>query len=118
MSLDIGSFFGSSNSIKYYLPHHAVINSSSSTTKLRVVSDDYSGTERNLSLNSILSVGLELQLYKRDLCQILLSFRFPKVVFKADVAKMYRQVLIDSEDQNFQRIVWIYNPSDEIASTN
>ncbi|GFY31593.1 uncharacterized protein TNCV_4199051 [Trichonephila clavipes] len=32
--------------------------------------------------------------------------RLNEIAFSADIQQMYRQILIDQEDQNFQRIVW------------
>ncbi|GFS73653.1 DUF5641 domain-containing protein [Trichonephila clavipes] len=41
-----------------------------------------------------------------DLFTILVKFRLNEIAFSADIQQMYRQILIDQEDQNFQRIVW------------
>ncbi|GFX38786.1 uncharacterized protein TNCV_4748561 [Trichonephila clavipes] len=40
-----------------------------------------------------------------DLFTILVKFRLNEIAFSADIQQMYRQILID-QDQNFQRIVW------------
>lgn len=87
---------------QYFLPHHAVIKPSSTTTKLRVVFDGSCKTTTGTSLNSVLGVGPKLQ---RDIFEILLNFRFPEIVFSADIEKMYRQILVSDEDQNFQQII-------------
>jgi hypothetical protein len=96
---------------QYFLPHHAVIKPSSTTTKLRVVFDASCKTSSGASLNSVLGVGPKLQ---RDVFEILLSFRYPEIVFTADVEKMYRQILVSEEDQNYQQILWRYNNNEEI----
>lgn len=86
-----------------YLPHHPVLKDSSTTTKLRVVFDASCFTESGYSLNNILRVGPTVQ---RDLFFIILRFRSYAVALSADIEKMYRQVMIDPEDQPLQRILW------------
>ncbi|GFX71743.1 uncharacterized protein TNCV_4131891 [Trichonephila clavipes] len=87
-----------------FLPHHAVIKPSSPTTKLRVVFDASCKTTNGTSLNSLLGVGPKLQ---RDSFEILLNFRIPRIVFTADIEKMYRQILVADEDQKYQQILCI-----------
>ncbi|GFW52531.1 uncharacterized protein TNCV_404591 [Trichonephila clavipes] len=90
-----------------FLPHHAVIKPSSTTTKLRVVFDASLSlsckTTNGTSLNSLLGVGPKLQ---RDIFEILLNFRIPRIVFTADIEKMYCQILVADEDQKYQQILW------------
>ena len=86
---------------QYYLPHHGVTKESS-TTRLRVVFDASSKTTSGVSLNEALLVGPVLQ---QDLFSILLRFRTFRYAITADVAKMYRQVLIDENQTPLQRIV-------------
>ncbi|GFV88961.1 uncharacterized protein TNCV_442261 [Trichonephila clavipes] len=95
-----------SNKYLNFLPHHAVIKPSSTTTKLRVVFDASCKTTNGTSLNSLLGVGPKLQ---RDIFEILLNFRIPKIVFTADIEKMYRQILVADEDQKYQQILWRSN---------
>ncbi|GFT77324.1 reverse transcriptase domain-containing protein [Trichonephila clavipes] len=73
------------------------------STKLRVVFDGTCKPSNGNSLNSILGIGKMLQ---PDLFTILVKFRLNEIAFSADIQQMYRQILIDQEDQNFQRIVW------------
>ncbi|GFW83548.1 DUF1758 domain-containing protein [Trichonephila clavipes] len=87
----------------YFLPHHAVMKGDSVSTKLRVVFDDTCKPSNGNSLNSILGIGKMLQ---PDLFTILVKFKLNEIAFSADIQQMYRQILIDQEDQNFQRIVW------------
>ncbi|GFW03537.1 DUF1758 domain-containing protein [Trichonephila clavipes] len=87
----------------YFLPHHAVMKGDSVSTKLRVVFDGTCKPSNGNSLNSILGIGKMLQ---PDLFTILVKFRLNEIAFSADIQQMYRQILIDQEDQNFQRIVW------------
>ena len=86
----------------FYLPHHCVLKESSTTTKLRVVFDASAKTTSGVSLNDNLMLGPKIQ---RDLFEILIRFRFHKVALSADIAKMYRQVLLDKEDKDFHRIL-------------
>ncbi|XP_055914140.1 uncharacterized protein LOC129947533 [Eupeodes corollae] len=95
----------------FYLPHHSVLKPSSTTTKLRVVFNASRKTSSNVSLNDILGVGPTIQ---RDLFSILINFRQFKIPISADVTKMYRQIQIDSQDWNYQRIVWRDDLSNKI----
>ena len=51
-----------------------------------------------------------------DLVAILCRFRLHRYVFPADVKKMYRQILIDDTDVDYQRILWRKGPNDELKS--
>ena len=48
---------------------------------------------------------------QKDLFEILIRFRFHKVGLSADIAKVYRQVLLDKEDKDFHRLPWEETPS-------
>lgn len=95
----------------YYLPHHAVINENSSTTRLRVVFDASAKTSNGNSLNDVLLKGPKLQ---ANIFAILVKFRCHSIAFSADIAKMYRQINVTKEDRKYQRIVWRKNPRDSI----
>lgn len=79
-----------------------MLKNDSSTTKLRVVFDASCKTSSGVSLNENQLSGQKLQ---NDLTDIILRFRKYKVGVIADIAKMYRQVLIDSRDQHYQKIL-------------
>ncbi|GFT21618.1 uncharacterized protein TNCV_617221 [Trichonephila clavipes] len=100
-----------------FLPHHAVIKSSSTTTKLRVVFDASLSlsckTTNGASLNSFLGVGPKLQ---RDIFEILFNLRIPKIVFTANIGKIYRQILVADEDQKYQQILWRNNRNENIRT--
>ncbi|XP_022167535.1 uncharacterized protein LOC111031762, partial [Myzus persicae] len=87
----------------YYLPHHAVVKADSITTKVRVVFDGSASARSGLSLNDILHRGPKTL---HDIISIILRFRTHAIALTADVAKMYRQVLVHPEDRNVQRIVY------------
>ncbi|GJQ74686.1 hypothetical protein Trydic_g21538 [Trypoxylus dichotomus] len=92
----------------YYLPHHGVFKESSLTTKLSVVFDASAPSSSGFSLNDIQLVGPTIQ---DDLFSSLIRFRQHTYVVSADIAKMYRQVLIDPKYRCLQRILWRSDPS-------
>ncbi|XP_037818450.1 uncharacterized protein LOC119608194 [Lucilia sericata] len=96
----------STNSV-YYLPHHAVLKPDSTTTKLRVVFNASSPSSNGYSLNDILYPGPVLQ---SDLTILMLRWRLFRYVFNADIEKMYRQILVDSSQTPFQRIIFRDSP--------
>lgn len=88
---------------RYYMPHHAILKESSSTTRTRVVFDCSASSSNGVSLNNLLMVGPTIQ---QDLCSIILRFRTHPIAFTADIAKMYRQVQVNTRDRTYQRILW------------
>ncbi|XP_018371868.1 PREDICTED: uncharacterized protein LOC108766837 [Trachymyrmex cornetzi] len=96
-----------------YIPHHSVLRETSSTTKLRVVFNASCKTTNGTSLNDHLLVGPKLQ---QDLPAILLRWRQWRFVYAADIAKMFRQILVNNLDTDFQRILW--RPSCDMPITH
>ncbi|XP_073839096.1 uncharacterized protein [Musca autumnalis] len=94
----------------YYIPHHCVLRSDSSTTMLRVVFDASCKSSSGWSLNDILHSGPKVQ---GDLFGML-RFRLPRFVFTTDIEKMYRQVLVDTRDRRYQLVVWRSAPDKEL----
>lgn len=97
-------------SISTYLRHHCVFKTSGESTKLRVVFDASCKTSTGLSLNDALMVGPVIQ---HDLASILMRFRTFRYVLAADIIKMYRQILLESSQTRFQRILWRNKPETE-----
>ncbi|XP_068993478.1 uncharacterized protein [Neodiprion pinetum] len=95
------------NSRVFYPSHHGAVRDSSSTTKLRVVFNGSQRTNLGLSLNDNLLVGPKVQ---TDLADVLLRWRQYPVAFSSDIVKMYRQILVHNDDQDFQRILWREEP--------
>ena len=95
----------------YYLPMHAVMKDSSSSTKLRVVFDGSAITSSGTSLNQSLLVGPTLQ---PTLSEILLKFRCYPVALNSDISKMYREVLLHPPDKDLHRFVWRASPTDPL----
>ncbi|XP_037929892.1 uncharacterized protein LOC119664680 [Teleopsis dalmanni] len=110
MSLSTRNF---SVSPHYFIPHQCVLRPQSTSTKLRVVFDASSRTSTQLSLNDILLVGPTIQ---EELYTTLLRFRMHKYALTADITKMYRQVLIDEADRDFQLILWRESPNEELKT--
>ncbi|XP_076649869.1 uncharacterized protein LOC143357342 [Halictus rubicundus] len=94
-----------------YIPHHAVIRESSVTTHLRVVFNASSPTSNGTSLNDHLFIGPKLH---TDLPAIILRCRQYRYLLTSDITKMYRQILVDPQDADYQRILWRSSPSDPI----
>ncbi|XP_044575195.1 uncharacterized protein LOC123259004 [Cotesia glomerata] len=95
----------------YYMPHHPVIKASSNTTKVRVVFDASAKSDKGISLNGALLTGPTIQ---DKLFTHLLRFRTHTYVMTADIAQMYRQILIHPDDRRYQRILWYAD--DKIAT--
>lgn len=96
----------------YYIPHHAVFRTIEGNTKIRVVFSASMKTLQGPSLNDQLHIGQRLQ---QDLSSIILKWRFFKYAMTADIAKMYRQILVDKRDIDFQRILWRDTPDDSVS---
>lgn len=96
-----------------YIPHHCVVKSDSSTTRLRVVFDASCRTANGVSLNSILRTGPTVQ---DDIFTILLRFRTHRFVLMADITKMYRQIIVDERDARYQCILWRNSPEEHLRT--
>ena len=100
------------NEKSFYLPHHAVLKEASNTTKLRVVFNGSAKTSTGVSLNDFLLNGPVIQ---DDLFVHLCRFRFYPIAIVSDIEKMYRQIKINPEHQDFLRILWRYSFEDNIS---
>lgn len=89
-----------------YIPHHPVIRDDSATAHLRVVFNASSLTTNATSLNDHMLTGSKLQ---TDLAAVILRWRQFRYVYSADIEKMYRQILVDPRDVDYQRILWTDN---------
>ncbi|GFW80732.1 integrase catalytic domain-containing protein [Trichonephila clavipes] len=89
--------------INYYIPHHSVYKPEKTSTPLRVIFDASAKTTSGFSLNSILLNGGIIQ---QDLFFIVSRFRKHEYAFSADIKKMYRQILVDPNQKDLQRIMW------------
>lgn len=84
-----------------YLSHHEVLRKSAVSMKLRVVFDASFKTSSGMSLDELM-IGATLQ---DPIVNIVLRFRIYPIVLMADLKKMYRQILLHVNDQNYQRIL-------------
>ena len=101
-----------SGAMIHYLPHHAVVTPTKSTTKLRIVYDASAKTKMsNKSLNECLYRGPVLL---KDLCGILLRFRLNRVGIVADIEKAFLQIGLQSNQRDVTRFLWLKDL--EIAS--
>lgn len=87
------------SALHYYIPHHAV----AVDRKFRVVFDASARTTNGRSLNDMQYVGPRLQL---DLMDVVMNFRTGQYAVTADICKMFRQIEVQPEHWNLQRILW------------
>lgn len=95
----------------YYLPQHGVKKITSTTTKMRPVSNASCKSETGLSLNDCLCVGPTVQPESFD---ILIRFREKPYVLKADIEKMYRQVFVEPTQRKYQKVLWRRKSTDPL----
>jgi len=87
----------------YYLPVHGVFKQSSTTTKMRPVFDVSALTSSGASLNDTLYQRPNLYPLLSD---ILLKFRNHTIGFSADISKMFREVKLHPDEQDFHLFLW------------
>lgn len=80
-----------------YIPHHAVVKPDRLTTKTRVVFDASAKTSTGYFLNECMHAGAKQQ---RDMWDTLINWRKYKIVFKADIEKMYRMIKLHEDEIN------------------
>ncbi|XP_055590011.1 uncharacterized protein LOC129742175 [Uranotaenia lowii] len=97
----------------FYFPHHPVLRPDSSSTKLRTVFNGSASTSSGLSLNDVLLTGPTIQ---KDIFDILLRFRCHKYVLTGDIQKMFRQIMVHSDDRNFQLILWRFSTEEAVQT--
>ena len=78
---------------------------------MRVVFDGSAKPDNGTSLNSSLKVGPTIQ---QDLFSLLVRFRLQRVALTADIAKMYRQIVLDTSARDFHRFLWREDPNQPI----
>ncbi|XP_029173511.1 uncharacterized protein LOC114942335 [Nylanderia fulva] len=100
------------NNNSFYLPHYPVVKASSSTSPIRVVFNASSPMNNGISLNDLLLTGPKLQ---TDLLSIIMRWRTHRLVLVADIAKMFRQIMVHPIDTDFQRILWRPHPDEPVA---
>ena len=93
----------------HYLPHHGVVRQDKTTTKLRIVYDASAKTT-GPSLNECLYTGPS---FGQSIFDILVRFRYHKVVVAGDIEKAFLMVSMSGEDRDALRFLWIRNVEDE-----
>ncbi|GFW58524.1 reverse transcriptase domain-containing protein [Trichonephila clavipes] len=96
----------------YYIPHHGVLRPEKLTTKLRIIFNGSSPTTTGISLNDILLKGEG----KEDVFETISRFRRHKFAFTTDIQKMHRQILMNPDQQDLQRIIWKHGLDAEILT--
>ena len=95
----------------FYLPMHAVVKESSTTTKVRAVFDASTKSSTGVSLNDQLLVGPTVH---PPLVDVLMRFRLYQVALSSDVSRMYRAVLLPPCDRDLHRFVWRSEPDETL----
>ncbi len=85
-----------------YLPVHGVFKDSSTTTKVRAVFDASARSSNSIALNDTLLPGPNLY---PPLPDVLTRFRRHNIGMTADVSKMFREILLNSEEKNLHRFL-------------
>ncbi|KAJ7983908.1 hypothetical protein DPEC_G00369930 [Dallia pectoralis] len=93
--------------VRYYMPHHAVLREDKVTTKLRVVFDASSHKEGSPSLNDCLLTGPNLN---PNLLDVLIKFRLHPIAFTADITKAFLQIALTERDKDAVRFLWLHGP--------
>ena len=87
----------------HYLPHHGVIRTDKTTTKLRVVYDA-SAKSSGPSLNDCLHKGPK---FNQLILDLLLRFRSYKIALTADIEKAFLMISVDDRDRDVFRFLWV-----------
>ncbi|CAC5391495.1 unnamed protein product [Mytilus coruscus] len=93
--------------IKHYIQHHAVVNPTKPTTKIRIVYDaSAKSKEENKTLNDCLH---RESIMLQDLCGLLMRFRMNKIAVDADIEKEFLQIELQKNDRDAIRFFWLRN---------
>ena len=87
----------------HYLPHHPVIRTDKSTSRVRIVYDA-SAKRDGPSLNDCLETGLNTL---PQIIDILLRFRLNKIALISDIKQAFLNVSIPESDRDFLRFLWV-----------
>nr|CAI5844526.1 unnamed protein product [Callosobruchus analis] len=104
-------YCSSDDQADYYIAHHPVIKLASSSTPVRIVLDASAPSDKGVSLNDLLYGGIKLQ---TDICKLLLNFRLFEIALTGDICQMYRQIGVREDHWRFQKLLWRFDPQDEI----
>ena len=93
----------------FYLPMHAVMKESSTTTKIHAVFDASAKSSSGVSLNDQLCIGPTVH---PTLVDVLLQFCLLHVALTSDVSHMYRAVLLPPDECDLHRFAWREQPNE------
>ncbi|CAC5418971.1 unnamed protein product [Mytilus coruscus] len=100
--------------LKHYIPHHAVITPNKTTTKLRILYD--ASAKPNNEVNSLNECLYRGPVLLKNLCGIFLRFRLNQVAIVANIEKAFLQVGLQKSDRDVTRFLWLKNYKDGYAS--
>ena len=97
----------------YYMPHHAVIKSEKTSTKVRVVYD---------ASSSVVGPSLNQSVYQGPcllpkIFHVLVKFRWHKIGIVAVIEKAFLNIEISENDRDYLRVLWfkdVYSQNPEI----
>ena len=102
--------------LKHYIPHHAVVTPTKTTTKVRVVYDASAKTRQtNKSLNECLYRG---PVMLPDLSGLLLRFRLPQIAVVGDIEKAFLSIGLQKVDRDVTRFLWLKDPTNTNLENN
>jgi len=87
----------------WYLPHSAVVREGHESTSTRVVFDASAVNRHGESLNGAIFPGPKLQ---QDLLEILIQVRQHRYLLKADLSKMFHQIMLNPVHRDYHHFVW------------
>ena len=88
----------------HYLPHHTVIRTDKTTTKLHIVYIRRFGKLNGPSLNDCLHTGPK---FNQLILDILMRFRSFKVALTADIEKAFLKISVAERDRDVLRFLWV-----------
>ena len=93
---------------EFFLPHQGIGKavSKDSSMALRIVMDGSAKNNDGISLNDCLNTGPTVH---SSLIGVLIRFRLNSIALIADIEKMFLNLKIRDEDQNFQKFFWREN---------
>ena len=90
---------------KYYLPHHQVINPSKTTTKVHIVYD--ASVKFKIKESSLNECFYKRPVILPDFCGLLLRFRLHSILLLVDIEKAFLQLGIQLSDGDVTRFLWL-----------
>ncbi|KAK6114386.1 hypothetical protein QQG55_55835 [Brugia pahangi] len=109
------SHFTNHQGIIHYLPHHEVVKSDNTTTKVRIVYDASAHLRGRKSLNDVLYRG---PITLPDLAGILIRLRTMKIIILADVEKAFLQLELLPTERDCTRFLWVKDIQKQVDRDN